>query len=127
MAVEVDDADGAVGAVDAPEEGERDGVVAAEGDDAGEGFAVFGGAGLVGVGGGFAGQEGVVAFFDLFDGVRVVISITTPPPNQISTAIPLALSPPPPLPFPSEQASKQRVRPTTSPEYPRNPAPAPSC
>lgn len=34
MAVEVDDADGAVGAVDAPEQRESDGVVAAEGDDA---------------------------------------------------------------------------------------------
>lgn len=74
MAVEVDDADGAVGAVDAPEQGKSDGVVAAEGDDAGEGFALFGGALLVGVGVGLPHEEGVVTFFDLSDGVRVVVS-----------------------------------------------------
>lgn len=54
MAVEVDDADGAIGAVDTPQQGEGDGVVAAKGDDAGEGFALFGGAFFVGVGEGFA-------------------------------------------------------------------------
>lgn len=74
MAVEVDDADGAVGAVDAPEQGKSDGVVAAEGDDAGEGFALFGGALLVGVGVWLPHEEGVVTFFDLSDGVRVVVS-----------------------------------------------------
>lgn len=74
MAVEVDDADGAVGAIDAPEQGKSDGVVAAEGDDAGEGFALFCGALLVGVGVGLPHEEGVVTFFDLSDGVGVIVS-----------------------------------------------------
>lgn len=42
VGVEVEDCDGAVGAGDAAEEGERDCVVASEGDEAGERF-VFGG------------------------------------------------------------------------------------
>jgi hypothetical protein len=48
-------------------------VVAAEGDDAGEGLAGFAYAGLLGGGGGAARQERVVAVFDLLQGVRVVV------------------------------------------------------
>ena len=72
MAVEVDDADGTVGAVDAAEQGERDGVVASEGDDSWESLAVLGRAGLVGVGVRFAAEDAVVAFFDLVEGVGIV-------------------------------------------------------
>ena len=70
----MDDGDGAVGAVDAAQEGERDRVVAAEGDDAWEGAAGFAGAGEVRVCAGGAGEEGVVALFDLLDGVGVVVA-----------------------------------------------------
>lgn len=48
VGVEMDDADGTVGFCDGAEEGEGYGVVAAEGDDAGEGAAGFCGAGGVG-------------------------------------------------------------------------------
>jgi len=49
-------------------------VVAAEGDDAGEGLAVLCWAFLVGVGGGGAREDGVVAFFDLGECPGVVVS-----------------------------------------------------
>lgn len=75
MRIEVDDGDGAVGAVDGAEEGERDGVVAAEGDDAGEGLAVLCWAFLVGIGGRGSREDGVVAFFDLGEGPGVVVSV----------------------------------------------------
>ena len=76
VGVEVDDADGAVGFVDGAQEREGDGVVAAEGDDAGEGLALFGDAFLVGVGVGGAHEEGVVAVLDLLDRVGVVVAVT---------------------------------------------------
>lgn len=73
MGVEVDHANGAVGAVDGAQQGQGDGVVAAEGDDTRQGLAVLGRAGLVGVGLGLAAQDGVVAFLDLVEGVGVVV------------------------------------------------------
>ena len=73
VGVEVDDGDGAVGLVDAAQQGEGDAVVAAEGDEAGEGGAGFGETGEAGVGVGFAREEGVVAGFDLLEGVGVVV------------------------------------------------------
>ena len=72
--VEVDDADRAVGGGDGAEEGQRDGVVTTEGDDAREGFTVLGRTEFVGIGGGAAHEEGVVALFDLLDGVGVVVA-----------------------------------------------------
>ena len=74
MAVKMNDADGSVLAVDAAKERESDCVIAAEGDHAREGFAVFRGAFEVCVGCWTAGENAVVAFFDLFDGVCVVVS-----------------------------------------------------
>lgn len=65
MRVEVDDGDWAVGAVHGAQEWEGDGVVAAEGDDAWEGLAVECWAFLVGVRGGCAAQQSIVAFFYL--------------------------------------------------------------
>jgi len=49
-------------------------VVAAQGDEAGEGAVGEGGAGVGGVGVGAAGEEGVVAVFDLLEGVGVVVA-----------------------------------------------------
>ena len=74
VGVEVYDADGAVGFVDGAEEGQRDGVVAAEGYDAGEGLFVFGGAELFCVCGRGAHEEAVVTFFDLLDRVGIVVA-----------------------------------------------------
>ena len=74
VAVEVDDADGAVGFVDAAEEGERDGVVAAEGDEAGEGFSLEGEALFVSVGVRRAHEQAVVAVFDLLDCIGIVVA-----------------------------------------------------
>lgn len=70
----MDHGDGAVGAVDGAQEGEGDGVVSAEGDDAGEGLPLDPGAAFVGVGGGGAGEDLKVAFLDLFECVGVVVS-----------------------------------------------------
>ena len=75
--VEVYDADGTVGFVDGAEEGERDGVVAAEGYDAGEGLFIFGWADLVCICGRGAHEEAVVTFFDLLDCVGIVIAGST--------------------------------------------------
>ena len=72
--VEVDDANGTIGFVDGAQERERDGVVAAEGYDAGQGLFVFGGANLFCICGGCAHEEAVVAFFDLLDCVGVVVA-----------------------------------------------------
>lgn len=72
--VEVYDADGTVGLVDGAEERERDGVVAAEGYDARECPFVLGWADLLGIGGGCAGEEAVVALLDLLDCVGVVVA-----------------------------------------------------
>ena len=74
MAVEVDHGDGAVGAVDAAQEGKRDGMVATEGDDTREGATGFTRAGEVRVRAGSAGEEGIVALLDLLDGVSVVVT-----------------------------------------------------
>lgn len=74
MRIEVDYGDGTVCTVDGAEEGKGDGVVAAEGDDSWEGLAVLGGSFLFGVCGWGAGEDAVVAFFDLVEGPCVVIS-----------------------------------------------------
>ena len=72
--VEVYNADGTVGLVDGAEKGKRDGVVAAEGYDAGECPFVLGWADLFGIGGGCAHEEVVVTVLDLLDCVDVVIA-----------------------------------------------------
>jgi hypothetical protein len=109
MRVEVDDGDGAVGAGDAAEEREGDGVVAAEGDDAGEGLALEGWALPVGVGRGRPAQDAVVAVLDLLDGVGVVVPSTPISPGS----------------FRSRRGHLRKL--TTSRGYPRNRAPWPSC
>lgn len=73
VAVKVDDGDGPVGALDGPQQGQGDGVVAAEGDDAGERLALDGGAALVGVGRGRAREDAVVAILDLLERPGVVV------------------------------------------------------
>ena len=55
VAVEVHDRDGAVGGGHAPQQGEGDGVVATQGDDSRQGFAMFGRTGEVSAGGGRTG------------------------------------------------------------------------
>ena len=74
VGVKVDYGDGTVGGVHAAEDGEDDGVVAAEGDDARQGFMAFGGAWGMRVCEGGAGEEGVVAALDLGYGVFVVVA-----------------------------------------------------
>ena len=74
VGVEVDDADGTVGFVDGAQEGERDGVVAAEGYDAGKGLFVLGRADLFCICGGCAHEEAVVTLFDLLNCVGVIIA-----------------------------------------------------
>ena len=68
------DADGAIGFVDGAQEGECDGVVAAEGYYARKSLLVFGGADGFCVCGGCAHEEAVVTFFDLLDRVRIVVA-----------------------------------------------------
>ena len=75
MRVKVDDGDGTISTVDGAEEGESDGVVTSEGDDSWEGFAVLGWSFLLRVGGRFAGEDCVVAFFDLVKGPGVIVSV----------------------------------------------------
>lgn len=65
---------GTVGFVDGAQEGERDGVVATEGYDAGEGLFVLGRANLFCIGGGCTHEEAVMAFLDLLDCVDVVVA-----------------------------------------------------
>ncbi len=72
--VEMNNTNWAVRFVDGAEEGQRDGVVAAEGDDAWECFLSEGGAGEGGGGHGCSHQEGIVAIFDLLDCVGVVVT-----------------------------------------------------
>jgi hypothetical protein len=74
MGVEVDDGDWTIGAVDAAEERQGDGVVASQGDDAGEGMSFLADAQGGGVRGGGTLQDAVVAFFDLLEGVGVVVA-----------------------------------------------------
>ena len=73
MAVEVDHADGAVGLVHAAHERERDGVVAAERDDARQRRALDRGPGPVRVGRRLAEEDRAVAVLDLLDGVLVIV------------------------------------------------------
>lgn len=61
--------------VDTPQQGEGDGVVTAEGDDARKCLASLGKTLLVGIGEGLAHQDAVVAFLDLLDGPGVVVSV----------------------------------------------------
>ena len=76
VGVEVEDGDGPVGAVDGAEERESDGVVAAEGDESGQRFAGFRvQAWFVGVSGRGAGEKEVVSFFDLFEGIGVIVTV----------------------------------------------------
>ena len=72
--VEVNNANGSVCFVDRAEEGQGDGVVAAEGDDAWECFLSVGGAGEGGGGHGYSHQEGIVAIFDLLDCIGIVVT-----------------------------------------------------
>ena len=71
--VEVDDADGAIRFVDTAEEGQGDGMVAAEGDDAGKRLARLADARRVGSCGRRASEEHVVAIFDLLESIGVVV------------------------------------------------------
>ena len=72
----MNDADRAVGFVYGAEQRKRDCMVTAQSDDAREGFAFFCRANFVCVGLGAAHEEGVMAVFDLLDGVGVVITGT---------------------------------------------------
>lgn len=73
--VEVDHADWAVCFVDAAQQGEGDGVVAAQSDDSRECLAGFANAGLFGRRVWRACQERVVTFLDLLQGVVVIVTV----------------------------------------------------
>lgn len=73
VGVEVDDCDGTVGAVHAPEQGKRDGVVSSEGDHTWKGLAVLGDTWFLGSGCWISHQDAVVALFDLVKGPGVVV------------------------------------------------------
>lgn len=73
----MDDADGAVFTVDAAEQGQRDGVVTAEGNDTGKSLAPLGETLHVGIGGRLARQDAVVALLDLLDRPGIVVPIPT--------------------------------------------------
>jgi hypothetical protein len=73
VGVEMDDADGAVGAVDTAEKWESDCVVTAQGDEARQGAARLGHTGLGGGREGLASEESVVALFNLLQRVGVVV------------------------------------------------------
>ena len=70
----MNDADGAVGFGYGAEQRKGDCVVTTQGNDAGEGFALFGWANFVCVGLRAAHEECIVAFFDLLDGIGVIIT-----------------------------------------------------
>jgi len=73
MAVKVDDGDRTVGLVHAAEQGQRDGVVSAKGNDTGQGLALGRRSDLLRVGGRLTHENAVVALFDLLDGIGVVV------------------------------------------------------
>ena len=52
-------------------------MVAAEGDDSWQGLTVLCGAFLLGVCGGGAGEDAVVAFFDLVEGPCIVVPVAS--------------------------------------------------
>lgn len=72
--IEVYDANGTVSFVDGAQEGERDGVVAAEGYDAGERLFVLGRPDLFCICGRCPHEEAVMIIFDLLDCVGVVVA-----------------------------------------------------
>lgn len=73
VAVEMDDGHGPVLTVDGPQQGQRYGVVPAQGDDPGQRPAPLGRADLVGGGGRRAGEDAVMAFFNLVECPGVVV------------------------------------------------------
>lgn len=73
MAVKVNNRYRTVGAVDGTQQREGDGVVASQRDDPRQGLAVLGRAFLLSVCLGGAGEDAVVAFLDLVEGVGVVV------------------------------------------------------
>src|ERR1700760_1778549 len=76
VAVEVNDAYGAVGAVDRAKKRKSDGMVTTKGDDARERLATLGiEARLLSVGLWCTVEDAVVALFDLFDCPGIVISV----------------------------------------------------
>ncbi len=74
MAVEVNDTDWSIVAVDGAQKGKSDGVVTSKSDQTREGGSLLGWAGLVCMGVGCAAQEEVVALFDLLECESVVIA-----------------------------------------------------
>ena len=75
VAVEMNDGDGSVSAIDATEEGEGDGVVSSERDDSWQGFSFDGWTCSVCVGCWLPSQNFIVAFLNLLNGIGVVIAI----------------------------------------------------
>lgn len=70
----MDHGDRPVGSVEAPQDGQGDGMVTAHGDDAGERLAGLGEAFLVGIGEWLSHEDAVVALFDLADCPFVVVA-----------------------------------------------------
>lgn len=74
VAVKVNDGDGAIRPVNGTQQGERDGVVAAERNDARKGLALLRRSSLIGVGGGTPREDVEVALLDLVQGPSIIIS-----------------------------------------------------
>lgn len=74
MAVKVDDCDGAVSTVHAAKEWQRDGMVPAQGDDAGERSALDRRPLCLSIGGGFTREDDIMPFLNLLKSIRVIIS-----------------------------------------------------
>jgi hypothetical protein len=77
MAVKVYNRHWTVGTVDRTQQGQRDGVVTAQGDDTGERLALLRKTSLVGIGLGISGQDVVMSFLNLLQSPSVVVSMCT--------------------------------------------------
>jgi hypothetical protein len=73
MTIKVNNRHRTVSTINRPQQGEGDGMVASQGDDPRQRLAVLGRAGLLGVCLGGPGEDAVVAFLDLVQGVGVVV------------------------------------------------------
>lgn len=74
MRVEVNDGNGTIGLVHAPEQRESNGVVSAESDNSWESLAMLGNSWLFGIGCRLSHEDAVVALFDLVKSPLVVVS-----------------------------------------------------
>jgi len=73
--IEVDHRDRAIGTVYGAQEGKSDSVITTKSNDSRESLALLGRTDGLGIGFGSAGEDGVMPFLDLFQGVVVVVAV----------------------------------------------------